>query len=57
MEKSDSDQTRTGVYGMTVAEYIRDYKMNFIFHILFLCHSDCDSDDMRLDTLRDSILY
>ena len=49
MEKSDSDQTRTGVYGMTVAEYIRDYKMNFIFHILFLMILTAILTTMRLD--------
>ena len=34
---------------MTVAEYIRDYKMNFIFHILFLMILTAILTTMRLD--------
>ena len=54
-KNSDSDQTRTGVYGMTVAEYIRDYKMNFIFHILFLVILTAILMTMRLDTF--AVIY
>lgn len=35
MEKSDSYKERPGVYSMTVREYVKDYKMNFILQILF----------------------